>query len=148
MPLAPLAAAAVLLFQSTAAQKPAPPAATNAADISVTVTYKGKGTVDANHKLIVWTFADPNITSASRPVGTAFASKNGDTVTFKNAPAGPVYVFAVYDATGGYDGVSGPPPPGVPSALYRKLPKGPPTAVKAGGAPIKLTFGDEEPWSK
>src|SRR6266542_3335586 len=95
-----LVAAAALLLQSAAgtakpARKgaPQPPAKAAAAkpaatDLAVTLTYKGKGTVDANHKLVAWIFNDPNITSNSRPIATQSTDKNGDTVTFKNAPKG------------------------------------------------------------
>ena len=148
-----IAATALLLLQPAAAQKAAPPKPAPAAkpaatDLAVTVSYKGKGTVDAGHKIIVWIFSDANLTSASQPLGTQFVTKNGDTVVFKNAPAAPVYVFAVYDEKGGYDGISGPPPHGLPSSLYRKGPKTPPVAVKAGGPAIKFTFDDSERWSK
>src|SRR3954466_272511 len=146
----PIAAAALLLLQSTAAPKPAsskPPAArpaaaaaktaakTAATDLPVTVTYKGKGTVDATHKVIVWLFTDPNVTSASRPIDHQIATRNNDTVTFKDVTA-PVYVFAIYDTTGSYDGGGGPPPAGVPSAAYGTAAAGAPAAVKPG-APIK-----------
>jgi hypothetical protein len=149
-----IAATALLLLQPAAAQKPAPPKPAPASkpaatDIAVTVNYKGKGTVDAGHKVIVWLFSDvANLTSASRPLATQFVTKNGETVVFKNAPATPVYVFAVYDDKGGYDGISSPPPHGLPSALYRKGPKTPPLAVKAGGPAIKFTFDDSERWNK
>ena len=138
------AVAAALLLAQPAPKKaaPAPPAG----DLPVTVTYKGKGAIDPAHKVIVWAFADSNITSASRPLDHAFVTKNGETVTFKGLSA-PVYLFAVYDRTGGYDGVSAPPPAGVPSATYRQAPKGPPTAVKPGAA-VKFTFDDSEPWNK
>ena len=154
-----ITAAALLMLQSTAAPKPAAqkpagkPAAAAAKtapdELPVTVTYKGKGTVDASHKIFVWLFSDPNITSNSRPVSpTALtATKNSETLVFKNVTTSPVYVFAVYDKTGGYDGASGPPPAGVPSGPYRTAAKGAPAAVKPG-APIKLTFDDSEPWSK
>jgi hypothetical protein len=150
-----IAAVALLLFQTTgAAPKPAakPPqkpaaAAQKATDVGVTVTYKGKGTVDAGHKIIVFAFPDANITSGSRPVGTQFAAKSGETVTFKDVTS-PVYVFAVYDEKGAYDGVSGPPPAGLPCATYRKTPKGAPTAVAPAAAAIKFTFDDSERWAK
>ena len=112
----------------------------------MTVTYKGKGTIDATHRVIVWLFSDGNITSASRPVDHLYVTKNGETVTFKGV-TGPVYVFAVYDEKGGYDGVGAPPPAGIPSATYRKAAQGPPTAVNPG-APVKFTFDDSERWSK
>jgi hypothetical protein len=150
-------AAALLMLQTAAAPKPATPkaatptaaaaAAVAPTDVAVTVAYKGKGAVDAGHKIIVFAFTDANITSNSRPVATQFASKSGDTVTFKNVSA-PLYLFAVYDDKGTYDGVSGPPPAGIPSTLYRKAPKGAPTAVAPGSAAVKFTFDDTERWSK
>jgi hypothetical protein len=147
--------AALLMWQATssAPKKPAPPAPKAAAaatqkstDIGVTVTYKGKGAVDASHKIIVFAFTDPNVTSSSRPVATEFAATNGATVAFKGITS-PIYVFAVYDEKGNYDGLSGPPPPGTPSATYSKTPKGPPTAV-GPGTPIKFAFDDSSRWNK
>jgi hypothetical protein len=154
MTIVHLSLAVILLLQSATtkapAQKPAAPAKATAAsgDLRVALTYRGKGVVDEKHKLIAWMFTDPNVTSGSRPIGTETATKNGATLTFKNAPATPVYVFAVYDQTGSYDGVSGPPPPGLPYAIYKKTAKGAPTAVSAGGAPIAFTFTDAERWDK
>jgi hypothetical protein len=151
-----VAAAALLLFQAagparkpaaTAAQKPAAAARQKPTDVGVTVTYKGKGAVDAGHKLIVFAFADADINSGSRPVGTQFAEKNGQTVTFTDLTS-PVYVFAVYDEKGTYDGVSGPPPAGIPCATYRKTAKGAPTAVAPGSPAIKFAFDDSERWAK
>jgi hypothetical protein len=151
-----VAATALLLMQSgttkPAPAKPAPakPAAAKpaATDVAVTLTYKGKGTVDANHLLIVWLFSDANITSSSRPIATLSTAKNGDTLVFKDVPPAPVYVFAAFDSKGGYDGRSSAPPSGIPTALYSKGPKGPPTAVKAGGPAVKVTFDDSQPWNK
>ena len=159
MTLIPLVAAAALLLSPAAAQKPGapktPPATKPAAaakpaagTLPVTLTYKGKGVVDEKHKLIAWIFSEPNITSGSRPVGTQITTRNGGTVMFTNAPSTPVYVIAVYDETGNYDGVSGPPPAGLPYALYKKTPKGPPTPVTAGTDTVKLTVTDAERWNK
>lgn len=158
MHVIPMAAAALLMFQAAgaapkqAAPKPAAPKAAAAApkttDVVASVTYKGKGVVDAGHKIIVFAFADPNITSGSRPIAPAqFASKNGETVTFTDLTS-PVYVFAVYDEKGNYDGVSGPPPAGIPVATYRKTPKGAPAAVAPGSAAVKFSFDDSERWNK
>jgi hypothetical protein len=153
MTIVQIAAASLLLFQAAGpAAKPAvtKPAVTKpaATDVGVTVTYKGKGPVDAGHKIILFAFADSNITSGSRPVGAPqYASKNGETVTFKNVTS-PIFVFAVYDEKGTYDGVSGPPPAGVPSTIYRKTPKGAPTAVAPGSPAVKFAFDDSERWSK
>jgi hypothetical protein len=160
-----VAAAALLLLQPAApvknVKKPAaPPQKTTAAvaktaapktaptDLAVTVTYKGKGTVDANHKLIAWLFTDSAISSSSRPIATLSTEKNGDTLTFKDVASTPVYIFTAYDQKGGYDGISGPPPAGIPTSLYRKAAKGAPTPVQAGGPAVKLTFDDSQPWNK
>lgn len=159
MTLIPLVAAAALVLQATAAPKPAAqkpggaarPAATAkpaAGTLPVTLTYKGKGVVDEKHKIIAWIFSEPDITSGSRPVGTQITTKNGGTVMFTNAPSTPVYVIAMYDETGNYDGVSGPPPPGLPYSVYKKTPKGAPTPVTAGTDSVKLTFTDAERWNK
>jgi len=159
MTIVQIAAASLLLFQAaapapknTAPQKPATPKAAAskpaATDVGVTVTYKGKGTVDAGHRVLLFAFADPNVTSASRPIGEPqYASKNGETVTFKNVTS-PIYVYAVYDEKGTYDGLSGPPPAGLPSTIYRKIPKGAPTAVAPGSPAVKFAFDDSERWSK
>lgn len=155
MTIVQIAAATLLLVQAAApaAKKPAAPvqkaaaAATKSTDVPVTVSYKGKGTVDATHKIIVWVFADPNVTSASRPVTHQIVTANNQVVTFKDLGTGPAYLFAVYDEKGGYDGVSGPPPHGLPSSLYRKTPKGAPTPLTPG-TPVKFTFDDSERWSK
>jgi hypothetical protein len=149
-----IAAAALLVLQPAAAkpapQKPQPKPAAAAAktaptDLPVTISYKGKGAVDVNHKLIVWLFAEPNITAGSRPITHQIATKNNETLTFKDVTTSPVYLFAVYDTTGTYDAVSGPPPAGVPAAPYRKAATGPALAVKPG-APIKFTLTDAERW--
>ncbi|HET7696903.1 MAG TPA: hypothetical protein VFK57_14410 [Vicinamibacterales bacterium] len=149
-----VATTALMLLQPAAA-RPAPPkpaaakpaaAKPAATDLAVTLSYKGKGTVDAGHQLIAWLFTDANVTSSSRPIATLTTAKNGDTLTFKDVPATPVYIFAAYDARGGYDGRNGPPPAGIPTALYRKVAKGPATAVKAGGPAVKLRFDDSQPW--
>jgi hypothetical protein len=152
-----LTAAALLLWQPAPTQKPPVPSKTPSVtapkpaptDLMVTLTYKGKGTVDANHRLLAWLFADPNVTSASRPIGSvATTAKNGDTVTFKDVPNTPVYVFVAYDSKGGYDGVSGPPPAGIPTAFYSMGAMGAPAPVKAGGPALKVTFDDSQPWNK
>src|SRR6188508_3707728 len=105
MNVIPMAAAALLMFQAAgaapkqAAPKAAAPKAAAAApkttDVSASVTYSGKGVVDAAHRIIVFVFADANITSGSRPLQPAqYATRNGETITFKDVTS-PVYVFAV-----------------------------------------------------
>ena len=155
MNLIPMAAAALLMFQTAgAAPKPAAPKAAApkaaatapaATDVRATVTYTGKGPVDAGHNIIVFAFAEPNVTAASRPLDTQYASKNGGTVTFKNVTS-PIYLFAAYDEKGNYDGRSGPPPAGTPVATYRKAAKGAPAALTGGAAAVKFSFDGSERW--
>ena len=138
---------AATLLALQAAKTAPPPATVAATDVAVAITYAGKGTVDANHRVLAWLFADPNVTSNSRPVGSAQTlDKKSGTVTFKNISTTPVYVFACYDEKGGYDGVSGPPPAGIPCTIYKKAPNGTATALKAGGPAVKFTFADADRW--
>ena len=126
-----------------AGQKPAPAAAAATNDIAVTISYTGKGPVDPKHAILVFLFTDPN-PSASQPIaGPQTATKNGATVTFKNVTAKEVYVAAVYNEKGDYNGLSGPPPAGTPIGMYQKDPKSPPTAVTPGPkTAIKMSFND------
>jgi hypothetical protein len=85
--------------------------------VSVTVQYKGKGAVDASHRLWVWLFDNPNIGPDSFPIGEQSTDKNGGTVTFPAVSVKEVYVAVAYDEGGGFAGQA-PPPPGSPIALY------------------------------
>jgi hypothetical protein len=123
--------------------KPAPPpAATN--NVSVTVSYTGKGQVDPQHAILLFLFTDPNIGPGSQPIGPPeTATKNGATVTFKNVTAKEVYIAAVYNEKGDYNGVGGPPPAGTPIGMYQKDAKSPPTAVTPGPkTAVKMSFND------
>lgn len=126
------------------AKPPAPQAAAAAAtnDVSVTVTYTGKGVVDAQHTILLFLFVDPNIGSESQPIGPPEKIiKNGGTATFKNVGAKTVYVAVLYNETPGYDGMGGPPPVGTPMAIYAKDAKSPGLAVTPGPkTAIKITF--------
>ena len=139
--------AMALLLQAAPSPKPAAPKLSST-DLSVSVTYTGKGTVDAAHPIYVWLFDDANITSASRPYKSSQSvTKNGGTVTFTDVTSSPVFVFAVFNEGGTYDGVSGPPPAGLPASPYRTSAKGPPAPVKPGTA-LKLTFDDSARWNR
>jgi hypothetical protein len=95
-------------------------------------------------------FADPNIGPTSEPLGAPqIAAKNGATVTFKNVTAKPVYVVAIYNEKGTYDGRSGPPPNGTPIGMYAKDAKSPPAPVTPGPkTAIKMTFSDAKRWGQ
>ena len=128
--------------QAAPQSKPAPPAATN--DVSVIVSYTGKGPVDPKHAILLFLFSDPNIGQGSQPIGPPeTATRNGATVTFKNVSAKPVYIAAVYNEKGDYNGIGGPPPVGTPMGVYRKDAKSPPTPVTPGPKTVvKMSFND------
>lgn len=129
---------------------PPPPAVAAATTVTVTVTYTGKGAVDAKHNVLVFLFDNPNVGPGSRPLGgPQVMQKNGSTVTFKDVSVSPVYVVAVYDELGGYDGVSGPPPAGTPIGMYSKDPKSPPAPVTPGPKTVlKMSFSDAKRFGK
>ncbi len=134
------------------AQKPPPPPPPAAAvkNVTVTVSYAGKGVVDAGHAILVFLFSDPNVGPNSRPLGPPqIVQKNGASVTFKDVTTAPVYVFAIYNEKGTYDGQSGPPPAGTPVGHYAKDAKSPPIAVTPGPkTTVKMSFSDARRWGQ
>jgi hypothetical protein len=110
--------------------------------VSVTVQYKGKGTVDASHRLWVWLFDNPNIGPEAIPIGEQSIDKNGGTATFQ-VTAKQVYVAVAYDEAGGFAGQA-PPPSGSPIALYgQTAPDEKPQPVTPGaGGKVKVVFTD------
>jgi hypothetical protein len=115
------------------------------ADLAVTVAYTGKGPVDANTDILVFLFDHPDVTAESRPLGVQPVAKNGGVATFKALTAATVYVLAVYDEKGNYDGRSGPPPAGTPVGSYSK--GGKPVPVEPAKTPkVSFKFGDATRW--
>lgn len=120
----------------------AAPAATNTAGtVKVTVTYKGKGTVDTSHKLWVWLFDTPNIGAGSMPIAQVSLDKNSTDAVFEGVAGDKVYVAVAFDEQGAMTG-DGPPPTGSPIGILMG-PDGTPGAITPGGkAPIALDFDD------
>jgi hypothetical protein len=118
-------------------------------DLSVTVTYSGKGEVKKGNEIGVFVWTTPDINS-SAPMAIEVLEKNGGTAVFKGLTAPVVYVAVSYDEKGIYAETSGPPPPGTPVAVYLDKPpakgaEGPPTpsAVKLDKATkIRVKFDD------
>lgn len=134
--------------QATPPPATAKPAAIAATDVAVTVNYTGKGVVDATRNILIFLFTDPKIGPNSEPLGAPqIVQKNGQTVTFNGITAKQVYIFAIYNEKGTYDGRSGPPPAGTPVGMFG-TPKGP-TAVAPGmKVPVKLTFTGATKWGQ
>ena len=137
-----LAGVVALEAHTQSGQKPKPPAPAAPAvggDVTITVSYTGKGVVDDATNIIVFLFDHPNPGAGSRALGIQPVTKNGGVATFKGITASPVYVVAVYDEKNNYDGTMGPPPPGTPWAVYGVTAKTPARAV-VPGPKGKITF--------
>ena len=118
------------------------PAPTNAAGaVKITVTYKGKGTVDSSHKLWVYLFDSPNIGAGSMPIGQLALEKNGTDAVFDSVAGDKVYVAVAFDESGAMMG-DGPPPTGSPIGILMG-PDGTPNGIPPGAkAPVALNFDD------
>ena len=118
-----------------------PAATVSAGAVKITVTYKGKGTVDASHKLWVWLFDTPNIGVGSMPIDQIALDKNGTDAVFENVAGDKVYVAVAFDEKGAMMG-DGPPPTGSPIGILMG-PDGTPNGITPGGkTPVALTFDD------
>ncbi|HUE86909.1 MAG TPA: hypothetical protein VMO26_12615 [Vicinamibacterales bacterium] len=140
--LAALASAA-LMFSTGAVRADQNPSTADATSVAVTVNYTGAGTVDADHRLWVWIFDNPNIGPDAIPIGEQSIAKNGGTARFSTTT--PVYVAIAYDEKGGFMGQA-PPPPGSPVALYGMTgPNDPPQPVtpRPKGS-VSVTFDDTQ----
>jgi len=111
-----------------------------AGTVKVTVNYKGKGTVDAKHRVWVWLFASPDIGPGSMPIAELSIEANGTVATFDGIDAERVWIAAAYDETGSMSG-SAPPPSGSPVGVFGST-EGAPTSVVPGESTVVLTFDD------
>ena len=119
----------------------APAVTVTAGTVKVTVTYKGKGTVDSSHKLWVWLFDTPNIGAGSMPIDQVALDKNGTDAVFESVAGDKVYVAVAFDEKGAMMG-DGPPPTGSPIGILMGT-DGAPSGVTPGDkAPVALTFDD------
>ncbi len=129
------------LFSQGAAQEK------SAADrtLKVKLAYTGTGAVDEKHPIFVFVFDSPDFAQGNVvPIATKPATSKGQTVTFSGVAVSPVYAAAIFDPTGQYDGVSGPPPSGSSMGMYSKNPPTPePVKIEAGKTEqIELSFDD------
>lgn len=110
-----------------------------AADVNITITYMGKGSVDASHRLWVWLFSSPDIGPGSMPIAQVSLDKNDAVATFESVTAERVWVAAAFDEKGVMTG-SEAPPSGTPVGVYVGS-DGTPAPVAAGET-AKLRFDD------
>ena len=113
-------------------------------EVSVTVTYTGKGKVDESHELWVYLFDHPEISGQSEPLAIQPIRKSGGTTTFKSVTADPVYIGVAYDEKGDFD-AAGEPPVGTPVVIHAK--EGKTIPVKPGPeAKVKISFDETVRW--
>ena len=131
-------------YGTLAAQDKAPEKASGSRILKVKLNYNGSGTVDDKHKIVVFVFDSPDFMHGNAmPVGSqSSASKNGS-VTFSDLASSPVYLTAVFDPAGQYDGMSAP-PSGSSLGLYGKTPGTPdPVKIDPGDSvEVELAFDD------
>ena len=111
-----------------------------AGTVKVTVHYKGKGTVDAKHRVWVWLFATPDIGPGSMPIAELSIEANGTLATFDGIDAERVWIAAAYDESGSMSG-NAPPPTGSPVGVFVST-EGAPKSVVPGEPAVVLTFDD------
>ena len=141
-----LAIAALLanLAQPAASLNAEPLAASVAAGtVKVTVHYKGKGTVDASHKLWVWVFDTPNIGAGSMPLDQIALDKNGIDAIFEGVVADKVWIAVAFDESGAMMG-DAPPPSGTPFGVLMGTDGAPLAVVSGAKDAVALTFDDSQ----
>src|ERR1035437_2151302 len=114
-----LAAVAMLCLagvwqRGQAQDKPAEKAPEKAAasrTLKVKLNYSGPGTVDEKHRIFLFIFDTPDFIRVENVMPIAFGSGTAKdaTVTVSDLSTSPVYLIAIYDPTGGYEGMSKPP---------------------------------------
>ena len=115
------------------------------ATLKVKLNYTGSGAVNDTHKIHVFLFDSPDFVQGGvMPFASESASGKAETLTFPEVGVPTVYVVAVYDPTGGYDGQSGPPPSGSSMGMYTTEPGKPGPVKMDSGKPveIELAFDD------
>jgi hypothetical protein len=112
-----------------------------AGTVKVTITYKGKGKVDATHKLWVYLFDNPNIGPGSQPIGQVAIDKNGSDAVFDGIAGDKVFVAVAFDEQGVMQG-DAPPPTGSPISILSGA-DGMPMSITPGPKGLaKLAFDD------
>ena len=139
-----VAALLAILTQPAASLSAAPLASMAAAGtVKVTVHYKGKGTVDASHKLWVWVFDTPNIGPGSMPLDQVALDKNDLEAVFNNVVADKVWIAVAYDESGSMTG-DAPPPSGTPIGILAGNDGAPAAVIPGAKDAAVLTFDDSQ----
>jgi hypothetical protein len=121
-----------------AQQKPAEKAPAGRT-LKVKLNYSGAGTVDEKHKIFVFLFDSPDFVQRqdAMPIANGTGSAKDGTLTFSDLATSPVYLVAIYDPSGNYDGMSRP-PSGASLAIYSKTAGAPEAIVIEAGKPTQI----------
>lgn len=111
------------------------------ASVKARVSYKGKGTVDAQHRIWVWLFDTPDIGAGSIPIAQTSIDANGAVAEF-DVGAAQIWIAVAYDESGTMRG-DGPPPPGSPIGIFANA-DGSPRSVVPGSEAVTLVFDDSQ----
>lgn len=116
--------------------------------LKVKLNYSGAGTVDEKHRIYVFLFDSPDFSSGQvMPVGTASASAKDETLSFDSLSQSKVYIAAVYDKSGTYDGQSGPPASGSPAGMYSKTPGEAEAVNLPEGETVEIELGFDDSYT-
>jgi uncharacterized protein (DUF2141 family) len=118
--------------------------AANNGTLKLKLIYKGEGKVDAEHRIIVFLFDNPDFAQGNvMPTGTQNIDTKEKTVTFSDLSPADYYLVAIFDPEGKYDGQSMP-PTGSSIGLYSKNPPAPEAIKVEEGktAEVELSFDD------
>jgi hypothetical protein len=134
-------AAALLVALCLAPHPVAGASSATAGSVTVTVHYKGKGTVGENHRVWVWLFDTPDIGPSAMPIREESVTRNGGDVTIRGLTEKRVWIAVAFDERGGSAG-NQPPASGSPIAIY-SVDGGPPSGVEPADDPrAVVTFDD------
>ena len=112
--------------------------------LKVTVNYTGSGEVNVNSAVYLSVWDSPNMAGGAIPIGQQVVTENGDVASFENLTASTVYVAALYDEKGDWDGASAP-PSGMPAGVHSTDPTGAPSAIEVGDrqtVELEFSFSD------
>ena len=118
--------------------------ASGAGSLQVKLNYTGTGRVDEKHKIWVFLFDSAEfVRGGAAPFAAKDTASKDGVVTFSEVGKSPVYVGAVYDPSGRYDGQSGP-PSGSSMGMYKVTQGEPaPVTIEAGKTvSIDVPFDD------
>lgn len=110
--------------------------------LQVTATYQGSGEVGPDNAIWLSAWDTPDIPpdGSVLPIGGAQVTENGGVATITGLSASTVYLTALYDAQGGWTGLTAV-PSGTPAGVYSPNAYGAPGPIEVGaGETVEVEF--------